>query len=158
MDSIVKRIPGSIVPQTYGLYTPLCISLCTQLGTYSLHPIGYTFCEPNQVHILCTQLGTISLNPIRCMNYVSRFLPQKAQFRVEIAYQIGYIMVCTQLGTINHIPMIFLRPVRILRPGPGARQFISILQGVFGHRYGLKPQTESVVKINQEVWAYTSWF
>ena len=32
-------------------------------------------------------------------------------------YQIGYIMVCTQLGTINHIPMIFLRPVRILLPG-----------------------------------------
>ena len=38
-------------PQIYDSQTLLSISLCTQLGTYSLHPIGYTFCEPNQVHI-----------------------------------------------------------------------------------------------------------
>ena len=30
------------------------------------------------------------------------------------------------------------------------------VQGVFGHRYGLKTGTESIVRENQDVWVYMS--
>ena len=33
----------NLAPQTYNQYTPLSIDLCTQLGTHSLHQIGYIF-------------------------------------------------------------------------------------------------------------------
>ena len=73
----------NLAPQTYNQYTPLSIDLCTQLGTHSLHQIGYIFCAPNQIHILCTKLGTY------------------------FVHQIGYIfsipnwvyVLCTQFGT-----------------------------------------------------------
>ena len=73
----------NLAPQTYNQYTPLSIDLCTQLGTHSLHQIGYIFCVPNQIHILCTKLGTY------------------------FVHQIGYIfslpnwvyVLCTQFGT-----------------------------------------------------------
>ena len=61
-------------PQTYNSNNTLSIYLCTQLGTNSLHPIGYTFCVPNWVQILCTQLGTCSLHPIGCMNYLPNWV------------------------------------------------------------------------------------
>ena len=36
--------------------------------------------------------------------------------------------------------------------------FTSNFKGVFGHRYGLKTGTESIVEENQEVWVYMSRF
>ena len=118
----------NLAPQTYNQYTPLNIDLCTQLGTQSLHQIGYIFCVPNWVHILCTKLGTYFLYPIGCMFCVPNLVPlsmtplskaptYKAQFGVEIVYQIGYSRGCTQLGTVFHIPAIFSRLIGILRPG-----------------------------------------
>ena len=117
----------NFAPQTYNQYTPLSIDLCTQLGTHSLHQIGYIFCVPNWVHILCTKLGTYFLYPIGCMFCVPNLVPlsmiplskaptYKAQFGVEIVYQIGYSKGCTQLGTVFHIPAIFSRLIGILRP------------------------------------------
>ena len=82
----------NLAPQTYNQYTPLSIDLCTQLGTHSLHQIGYTFFTPNWVHFLCTKLGTY------------------------FVYQIGYIFCApnwvhiffTQLGVCFVYPIWYL--------------------------------------------------
>ena len=88
---------------------------------------------PNWVHILYTKLCTNFVHPIGCMFCVPNLVPlsitplskaptYKAQFGVEIMYQIGYIRGCTQLGTVFHIPAIFSRLIGILRPGQGPDQ------------------------------------
>ena len=61
------------------------------------------FCVPNLV--------PLSMIPL------SKAPTYKAQFGVEIVYQIGYSRGCTQLGTVFHIPAIFSRLNGILLPG-----------------------------------------
>ena len=65
------------------------------------------FCVPNLV--------PLSMIPL------SKAPTYKAQFGVEIVYQIGYSRGCTQLGTVFHIPAIFSRLIGILRPGDTQR-------------------------------------
>ena len=76
--------------QTYDSQTLPSISLCTQLGTYSIHPIGYTLFVPNQVYELCTKLD----------NYIHDALEQGLCLRKpNLEYRL-----CTRLGTLWFAP------------------------------------------------------
>ena len=83
----------------------------TQLGTNTLHPLGYKYFAPNWVFELCTQLGT----------YIKNILEQGICLRKPNLEH----RLCTQLGTQglhpigynNSIPGGFLRLVVILHPG-----------------------------------------